>query len=83
MSILGATTAASTVMLTAAMTLAAPASASPDNLCGATLIPICAFAPVLPGLDHDVDLTTGPQGPEPDALTPDVAQFRTPPTDGR
>jgi hypothetical protein len=54
MSILGVTTAASTVMLTAAMTLAAPASASPDNPCGATLIPICAFVPVLPGLDEVV-----------------------------
>jgi hypothetical protein len=82
MSILGVTTAASTVMLTAAMTLAAPASASPDNPCGATLIPICAFVPVLPGLDHDVDLTTGPEGPDPDALTPNVAQFLAPPIDG-
>jgi hypothetical protein len=80
MSSLGVTTAASTVMLTAAMTLAAPASASPDNLCGATLIPICAFVPVLPGLDHDVDLTTGP---DPDALTSNDAQFRALPIDGR
>jgi hypothetical protein len=78
MSSLGVNTAASTVMLTAAMTLAAPASASPDNPCGATLIPICAFVPVLPRLDHDVDLTTGP-----DALTPNDAQFRAPPIDGR
>ena len=80
MSIVGVTTAASMVLLTAAMTLAAPASASPDNPCGATLIPIYAFVPVLPGLDHDVDLTTGP---DPDALTPNVAQFRAPPIDGR
>ena len=82
MSILGVTTAASTVMLTAAMTLAAPASASPDNPCGATLIHICAFVPVLPGLDHDVDLTTGPGGPDPDTLTPNVAQFLVPAIDG-
>jgi hypothetical protein len=34
------------------------------------------------GLDHDVDLTTGPEGPDPDALTPNVAQFLAPPIDG-
>ena len=76
MPILGVTAAASTVMLTAAITLAAPASASPDNPCGATLIPVCAFVPVLPGLDHDVDLTTGT---DPDALTPNDAEFPAPP----
>jgi hypothetical protein len=46
------------------------------------LIPICAFVPVLPGLDHDVDLTTVPVGTDPDALTPNVAQFLAPPVDG-
>jgi hypothetical protein len=80
MSIIRVTAAASTVILTAAMTLAAPASASPDNPCGATLIPICALVPVLPALDHDVDLTTNP---EPDTQTPNDAQSQVPPIDGR
>jgi hypothetical protein len=57
MSLFGVATAAATTMLTAAITLAAPVSASPDSPCGATLIPICALVPVLPGLDHHVDLT--------------------------
>ena len=82
MSILGLITDASTVVLTAAVTLAAPASASPDNPCGATLIPICAFVPMLPGLDHDVDLTTSPEDPGHDMLTPNVAQSLAPPPDG-
>ncbi|HXO52839.1 MAG TPA: fibronectin-binding protein [Mycobacterium sp.] len=80
MSLLGVATAAATVMLTAAITLAAPASASPDSPCGATLIPICAFVPVLPGLDHDVDLTTDP---DPGTHTPDDAQSPGAPIDGR
>jgi hypothetical protein len=80
MSLLGVATAAATVMLTAATTLAAPASASPDSPCGATPIPICAFVPVLPGLDHDVDLTTGP---DPDTQTPNDAQSQVPAIDGR
>ena len=79
MPILAVTTAASTVMLTAAMTLVAPASASPDNPCRATLIPVCALVPMLPGLDHDVDLTTGP---DPDAVTPNAAEFPAPPIAG-
>jgi hypothetical protein len=81
MSIAGVTIAASTVMLTAAMALAALTSASPDNPCGATLIPICAFVPVLPGLDHDVDLTTGTTTS--DTLAPNDAEFQAPPIDGR
>jgi hypothetical protein len=68
------------VMLTAATTLAAPASASRDNPCRATLIPICAFVPVLPNLDHDVDLTTDP---DPSTQTPNDAQPPAPPIDGR
>jgi hypothetical protein len=80
MSLFGVATAATTAMLTAAITLAAPASASPDNPCGATLIPICAFVPVLPGLDHDVDLTTDP---DPNSQTPNDAQSQVPPMDRR
>ena len=52
----------------------------PDSPCGATPIPICAFVPVLPGLDHDVDLTTGP---DPDTQTPNDAQSQVPAIDGR
>jgi hypothetical protein len=80
MSLFGVATAATTAMLTAAITLAAPASASPDNPCGATLIPICAFVPALPGLDHDVDLTTDP---DPNSQTPNDAQSQVPPMDRR
>jgi hypothetical protein len=80
MSILGFTTAAATVMLTAAITLAAPVSASPDNPCGATLIAICAFVPVLPSLDHDVDLTTDP---DPNTQTHNDAQPQVAAIDGR
>jgi hypothetical protein len=80
MSLFGVATAATTAMLTAAITLAAPASASPDNPCGATLIPICAFGPALPGLDHDVDLTTDP---DPNSQTPNDAQSQVPPMDRR
>ncbi|MDT7763338.1 MAG: hypothetical protein QOC63_2758 [Mycobacterium sp.] len=39
MSILGVSAAAAMVLPTAAITLAAPVSASPDNPCGAMLIP--------------------------------------------
>lgn len=44
-----------------AIALAAPAGADPtDGPCGFTPIPICAFVPELPNLDHDVDLTKDP-----------------------
>ena len=76
----GVASAAMAVMLTAATTLAAPASASRDNPCRATLIPICAFVPILPNLDHDVDLTTDP---DPSTQTPNDAQPPAPPIDGR
>ena len=79
MSICGVTTAASAAMLTAAMRLAAPASVSGDNPCWATLVPVCALVPVLPGLDHDVDLT---RGPDPDAVTPNDAEFPASPIGG-
>jgi hypothetical protein len=80
MSLHGIPTAAAAVMLTAAIALAAPVSASPDNPCGATLIPICAFVPVLPSLDHDVDLSADP---EPAAQTASDAQPQDPPIDSR
>ena len=53
-------------MLVGATWLAAPVSASPDNPCELTFIPVCAFVPVLPSLDHDIDLTTNmaPLGPD-------------------
>ena len=80
MSLIGVAAAAATVMLTAAITLAAPVSASPDNPCGATLIPICAFVPVLPSLDHDVDLTIEP---DPNTQTPNDAQPQVAAIDSR
>ena len=46
--------------LAAAIYLAVPASAAPDNPCGQAFIPVCSFIPLLPNLDHDVDLTTDP-----------------------
>jgi hypothetical protein len=54
-------------MLIGVTWLAAPVSASPDNPCGLTFIPVCAFIPVLPSLDHDVDLTTNKNPPGPDS----------------
>jgi hypothetical protein len=73
--------AAATAMLTSTLTVAAPALASPESPCAATPIPICAFLPVLPSLDHDVDLTT--TGPEPNTQTPDEAQSPGAAIDGR
>jgi hypothetical protein len=45
----------------AAVSLAAPASADPSGgPCGFLPNPLCAMIPVLPNLDHDVDLTKDP-----------------------
>jgi hypothetical protein len=80
MSLRGVATTVATAMLTAAIMLAAPVSASPVSPCGATLIPICAFVPVLPGLAHDVNLTTEP---DPNTQTPNDTQSQVPAIDGR
>jgi hypothetical protein len=49
------------VALGAAVTSSrAVASASPVEPCRSTVIPVCSLVPVLPDLDHDVDLTTNP-----------------------
>jgi len=46
-----------------AISLSAPAEAGPNpGPCGFTIIPICSMIPVLPDLDHDVDLTQDPNG---------------------
>jgi hypothetical protein len=43
--------------------LAVPAGADPGfDPCRSGLIPICGMAPVMPDLDHDVDLTQDPNG---------------------
>jgi hypothetical protein len=55
-------------VLLGAATSAGPASASPDDPCGVTLIPVCAFIPALPNLDHDVDLTTNQDPLRPSSL---------------
>jgi hypothetical protein len=47
----------------AALGLAPPAEADPgDNPCGKTIIPICSLLPIMPDLDHNVDLTVDPNG---------------------
>lgn len=44
----------------AMLDLMPPASAAPNDPCAMPFMPICAVLPVLPDLDHDTDLTTGP-----------------------
>jgi hypothetical protein len=45
----------------AAVSAVAPASADPSGgPCGLFSNPLCAFVPILPNLDHDVDLTKDP-----------------------
>lgn len=57
-----------------AFTFAPPAHAGPnDGPCGAGFNPWCLAIPVLPNLDHDVDLTTGGG-----ALTSDTAAVPSP-----
>jgi hypothetical protein len=60
------TTAAATLIAGAvatAISLSARAEAGPNpGPCGFTLIPICLMIPVMPDLDHDVDLTQDPNG---------------------
>ena len=61
--------------------LAVPAGADPgDDPCRSMFIPICRMAPMLPYLDHDVDLTQDPnaltdlQGGQSAANPPGVGQ---------
>jgi hypothetical protein len=65
--------------LVAVTTLAPPATASPDIPCGSIPIPVCAFIPVLPDLDHDVDLTTDHDPASPS--TPDATRGTDPPAE--
>ncbi|HME75610.1 MAG TPA: fibronectin-binding protein [Mycobacterium sp.] len=61
MSIIRKTTIAAVGAVAAAIYLAAPASADPNvSPCGLAFVPFCALIPVLPDLDHDVDLTKDP-----------------------
>lgn len=51
------------VAAVAAVTAAAPVSADQSGgPCGLFSNPLCALVPVLPNLDHDVDLTKDPNG---------------------
>jgi hypothetical protein len=58
-----------------AVCLAAPAGADSDGVsCPLVLTPVCSAVPMLPDLDHDVDLTK-----DPNALTGDAGGQPTPP----
>jgi hypothetical protein len=46
----------------------------PPSPCRSMLLPMCSFVPMLPDLDHDIDLTT-PQPGSPTDVPP-------PPSDG-
>jgi hypothetical protein len=62
----------------AAVSLAAPASADPSGgPCGFLPNPLCAMLPVLPNLDHDVDLTK-----DPNALVDSTGTAPAPNNDG-
>jgi hypothetical protein len=48
---------------TTGLYLAIPAGADPrDDPCHGIAIPICRLVPIMPDLDHDVDLTQNPDG---------------------
>ncbi len=48
---------------TTGLYLAVPAGADPgDDPCRSLFIPICRFLPIVPDLDHDIDLTEMPGG---------------------
>jgi hypothetical protein len=47
----------------AGVVAATPAGADPGNdPCASTRIPICRMLPIMPDLDHDIDLTQDPDG---------------------
>ena len=49
--------------VTTGLYLAIPAGADPrDDPCRGVAIPICRLLPIMPDLDHDVDLTQDPDG---------------------
>lgn len=50
-------------LMATAISLSTPAEASPNpGPCGLAMVPICSIVPLLPELDHDVDLTQDPNG---------------------
>lgn len=55
-------TAAVLTAMASSIVLPPVADASPDNQCGLAVLPICSMIPAFPDLDHDVDLTTDPNG---------------------
>jgi len=63
MSVITKTAIVAAGALAAATYLASPAEADPNGgPCGLAFVPICSLIPALPNLDHDVDLTTDPNG---------------------
>jgi hypothetical protein len=57
----------------------AVAQADPDDPCRSMVIPVCSLVPILPGLDHDVDLTVNPDSALP--VDPDDGSTGRPPAD--
>jgi hypothetical protein len=50
-------------ILTTGLCLAVPAGADPGfDPCRANVTPFCRMVPMMPDLDHDVDLTQNPNG---------------------
>lgn len=48
----------------AGLVFAVPAGADPDyDPCHSMFNPICRMVPMMPDLDHDIDLTQDPNGP--------------------
>jgi hypothetical protein len=62
-------------MSAAAVGLSSPAHAGPTpGQCGLAMSFICAMIPALPELDHDIDLTQDPNGPNAAGLPPGNAR---------
>ena len=67
MAAIGAVTATAAAIYPAAQARADTVS----NSCGPAPLPICLLVPTMPDLDHDVDLTTDPNGRNVDG-SPDI-----------
>lgn len=72
---IAATLAAVAATAATAIGLSSPAHAGPTRgQCGLAMSFICAMIPALPELDHDVDLTQDPNGPNAAGLPPPAAR---------
>lgn len=61
-------------MVATAISLSSPAHAGPNpGQCGFAMAFICSMIPALPELDHDIDLTQDPNGPNVSGLPPSTA----------